>query len=112
MMRRGDVVIIAQKGLYEGKPRPSVVIQKDEMLVDHPSILVCLVTSTVQGGPEAFYKINVEPSSINGLSKSSTVRVDKIATVRRTNIATVVGTLDEKTLGRLNIALALFQGLT
>lgn len=111
-MRRGDVVIIAQKGLYEGKPRPAIIIQKDEMLVDHPSILVCLVTSIDQEERGVFYRINVEPSSANGLNKSSTIRVDKIATIRRTNISNVVGKIDEKTLGRLNVALALFQGLT
>lgn len=110
-MRRGDVVIIAQRGVYEGKPRPAVVIQNDEMLVDHPSILVCLVTSTDQEKGTAFYNVSVEPSSANGLEKSSSIRADKIVTIRRTNIAQVVGQIDEKTLGRLNTALALFQGL-
>ena len=45
MIHRGDVVIIAQKGVYEGKPRPAVVIQSEALLADHPSISVCLIWS-------------------------------------------------------------------
>jgi mRNA interferase MazF len=101
MMHRGDIVIIAQKGVYGGRPRPAVVVQHEELLADHPSILVCLLTATAEAMTGAFYRIPVEPSSANGLEAASIIHVDKIATVRMKNIGQVIGRLDEKTLGRL-----------
>ncbi len=111
MIHRGDVVIIAQKGVYEGKPRPAVVIQSEALLADHPSILVCLIFTTDEGAGDAFYRVPIAPSSKNGLNKQSLIHVDKIATIRRNNIGKVVGKLEEAAIGRLNIGLALFQGL-
>jgi mRNA interferase MazF len=111
-MHRGDVVIIAQKGVYEGKPRPAVVIQNEDLLADHPLILVCLVTSSGDVTSGAFYRIPVEPNSVNGIKTASIIQVDKIGTIRRENIGQVIGKLEEATLGRVNTALALFQGLT
>jgi mRNA interferase MazF len=111
-MHRGDVVIIAQKGAYEGKPRPAVVIQSEDLLADHPSILVCLLTTSGEVNSGAFYRIPVEPNSVNGLKAASIILVDKIATIRRENIGQLIGGLDTATIGRLNTALALFQGLT
>lgn len=111
MMRRGDVVIIAQKGVYEAKPRPAVVIQSEALLADHPSILVCLITTTDDAATGAFFRISVAPSSNNGLKTASIIQVDKVVTIRRANLGKVVGRLDEATMGRLNSALALFQGL-
>jgi mRNA interferase MazF len=110
-MQRGDVVIISQKGVYEGKPRPAVIIQNENLLADHPSILVCLLSSAGEAASGAFYRIAIEPNSLNGLTKTSIILVDKIAAVRRKNIGQVIGRLDEATLGRLNTALMLFQGL-
>jgi mRNA interferase MazF len=110
-MHRGDVVIIAQKGAYEGKPRPAIIIQNDDLLADHPSILVCLLTTSGGAKGEAFYRIPIEPNSVNGLKTASTILVDKIVTIRRENIGKVIGKLGEATLGHLNAALALFQGL-
>src|SRR5947209_10049373 len=111
MMYRGDVVIIAQKGVYEGKPRPAVVVQNQALLEDHPSILVCLISAGEQNLDDVFYRIAVQPSSRNGLKEASTILADKIATIRRKNIGGVIGRLEEAALGRLDSALALFQGL-
>ena len=110
-MHRGDIVIIAQKGAYEGKPRPAVIIQSENLLADHPSILVCLLTTTDEAATGAFYRIPVQPSSANGLNAPSLILVDKISTVRRENVGQVIGSLEAATIGRLNTALALFQGL-
>lgn len=111
-MRRGDIVIIAQKGVWEGKPRPAVIIQSESMLADHPSILVCLVTASEETASGAYYRIPVAPSPINGLKAPSLIQVDKISTIVRKNVRQVIGGLDPSTMGRLNAALALFQGLT
>jgi mRNA-degrading endonuclease toxin of MazEF toxin-antitoxin module len=103
-MQRGDVVVIAQKG--EGKPRPAIIIQNEELLADHPSILVCLLTASNDPMGEAFYRIPIEPDSVNGLRTPSLILVDKIATIRRENIGSIIGSLDETRLERLNTALA------
>lgn len=108
-MRRGDVVIFAQKGEYSGKPRPGVVIQSDALLADHPSILVCILST--RAAANAFYRIQVHPAEGNGLESPCTLQADKILTVRREKVTKTVGRIDEATLGRLNTALALIQGL-
>lgn len=109
-MRRGDVVIARQRGAYEGKPRPAVVIQADALLADHPSVLVCLITGA-GSEPRAFYRIQVPPTAANGLTTPSTIMVDKIAAIRRENLGETVGRIEEATLRLLDDALALFQGL-
>lgn len=96
-MRRGDVVIVAQRGIYSGKPRPAVVIQAIG-LNDHPSILVCLVTATDEAGPAPFC-VPVAPTVENGLRQPSLIQADRIETIRRDNIAGIVGCLDGGTLG-------------
>lgn len=111
-MQRGDVVVIAQKGVFSGKPRPAVIIQADALLAHHPSILVCIITSDPQPASGAYFRIAVTPTEANGLKTASTVVADQIIAVRRQNIGNVIGQLDEATIGRLNTALALFQGLT
>ena len=110
-MRRGDIVIIAQKGVFSGKPRPAVVIQADALLAEHSTILVCLVTSQPQLASGIFYRIPVAPTEANGLKSASTIIADHIVAVRRQNIGSIIGHLDEASIGRLNTALAVIQGL-
>lgn len=110
-MRRGSIVIIAQRGVYEGKPRPAVIIQA-EALLDHPSVLVCLIGDGGSDGSRPFYRVPLEPSPANGLRKASVIMVDKIVTIRKDRLRQEIGQLDVATLGHLNGALALFQGLT
>ncbi len=97
--------------MWEGKPRPAVVIQSEALLAEHPSILVCLIATIDEGASEGFYRVPVAPSTKNGLTNLSVIHVDKIAAIRRKNIGKIVGKLDEALIGRLNTALALFQGL-
>ena len=105
----GDVVIVAQRGIYAGKPRPAVVVQAVG-LDDHPSVLVCLVTSADEAG-EAPFRVPVAPAAANGLERPSLIQADRIETIRRDNITRIVGRLDEAAMETLNTALALFQGL-
>lgn len=111
-MRRGDIVTIAQRGVYEGKPRPAVVIQADAFLEEHPSVLVCHVTAGGEDEAAAFFRIAVAPSALNGLNAPSIVLVDRISTIRRANIGDIIGHLEEATLARVDAALALFRGLS
>ncbi|MBI1942625.1 MAG: type II toxin-antitoxin system PemK/MazF family toxin [Betaproteobacteria bacterium] len=44
-MRRGDLVTVAVKGPYTGKPRPALVVQTSETLPYRDSVTVCLLTA-------------------------------------------------------------------
>ena len=109
MISRGDVVIVAVKGPYSGKPRPAVVVQSNQ-LGEHVSVLVCLVVGAEDAVTAAF-RLVIEPSDANGLSKPSLVQADRIVTVPRANIGQHIGRLDDADLGRLGAALASVLGL-
>jgi mRNA interferase MazF len=110
-VRRGEIVIVAQRGHYEGKPRPAIVIQSDAHLENHPSVLVCQLSTDPRAAIDAFFRVLIEPTETNGLTERSTIMVDRVVTIERRNIRESIGGLDQSTLNRLNIALALFQGL-
>jgi mRNA interferase MazF len=59
-LRRGDLVTVAAKGAYTGKPRPAVVIQAGETLPYRDSVTVCLLTSELIDGPLFRVRISVE----------------------------------------------------
>lgn len=105
-MKRGDLVTIALKGDY-GKPRPALVIQSD-FFNEHPSTTVLPVTSELRQAP--LFRIEVQPSPVNGLKKPSQVMVDKVQTVPAEKIGQVIGHLEDATMVTINRALALWLG--
>jgi|SRR5688572_17546430 mRNA interferase MazF len=106
-MRRGDMVTVAAPGDF-GKPRPALVIQAD-LFEEHPSVTLCLVTSTLRDAP--LFRITVDPSPENGLQRISQIQVDKIITVVRERIGKVIGRMDDATMLKLNRSLAVFVGI-
>ncbi|CAH1904965.1 putative endoribonuclease MazF [Candidatus Nitrotoga sp. HW29] len=106
-MRRGDLVTIALQGDL-GKPRPALVIQSDLFDV-HPSVTILPVTDELRDAP--LFRISVQPSASNGLSKHSQVMVDKPQSVAREKVGTVMGRLDDETMMAVNRALAIFIGV-
>ena len=107
-MKRGDVVLVVVPGDY-GKPRPAVVVQTDLVNDTHSNIVVCPITSHLQDAE--LFRLTLEPSSDNGLQKTSQIMVDKIVAVRRDKIREGIGNLDEKQMVRLESSLALWLGL-
>jgi mRNA interferase MazF len=107
-MKRGNVVLVVVPGDY-GKPRPAVVVQTDLVNDIHSSIVVCPVTSRIQDAE--LFRLTIEPSSNNGLQKTSQIMVDKIVAVRRDKIRDGIGILDEELMIRLNRSLAFWLGL-
>ncbi len=106
-MKRGDLVTVALQGDL-GKPRPALIIQSD--LFDlHPSVTILPVTSELRDVP--LFRIQVNPSEANGLSKTSQIMVDKPQSVAREKIGRVFGHLDDTTMVAVNRALAVFLGL-
>jgi mRNA interferase MazF len=106
-MRRGDLVTIALQGDY-GKPRPALIIQSD-LFDAHPSVTILPVTSELR--PTPLFRIALEPSAINQLSKPSQVMVDKAQTVAREKIGAAFGRLEDETMLAVTRALAVFIGI-
>ena len=106
-MRRGDLVTIALQGDL-GKPRPALVIQSD-LFDAHPSVTVLPVTGELRDAP--LFRIPLQPSESNGLSKPSQVMVDKPQSVAREKIGATFGRLGDETMMTVNRALAIFLGV-
>lgn len=107
-MRRGDVVAVAAAGDY-GKPRPAVVVQSDVFPEDHPSVIVCQMTSDLADAAD--FRVTIEPSAENGLNARSQIMADKPVTVRRIRVGRQIGRLAAGDMVRLNAVLALVMGL-
>ena len=85
-----------------------MVIQSD-LFAELPSVLVCLVTSTLRDTP--IFRITVEPSPANGLQRISQIQIDKVMAVARERIGKAIGRLDDATLLKINRSLAVFLGI-
>ena len=107
-MPRGDIVAVAAPGDY-GKPRPAVIIQSDAFPDNHPSIIVCQMTSRLVDAAD--FRITIEPSRNNGLQTRSQVMADKPVTIRRERMGQHIGRLAEVDMARLDAALAFVLGL-
>jgi len=107
-VKRGDIVIIAAKGEYTGKPRPALVVQSD-LFAETASVTLCLMTTDLIDAP--LIRIDVDPSDQNGLRVKSQIMVDKILTVHRDRIAKTVGAMDDATILRVDRSLVVFLGI-
>ena len=106
-LRRGDVVLAAASGDY-GKIRPAVVVQSDALLVQHPSVVLCPMSSDLRG---LDLRIRIEPDLQNGLHLPSEVMVDKITVVPSTRVRPAVGRLSAADMAGVDRALTLLLGL-
>ncbi len=108
-MRRGDVVLVADRGAGDdtSKPRPAVVVQSD--LFDGTlSLVVCPLTSVPQDA--ALLRLPLAPSESLGLRAPSWVMVDKLTCIRRDRVGGVIGRLSDDETMALNRSLAVFLG--
>lgn len=109
-LRRGDLVTVAAKGPYTGKPRPALVIQASETLPHRDSVTVCLLTADLIDAP--IFRVRIEPAPANGLNRTSDVMVDKVLTVPRQVVsARPFGRLGAADLDRVDAALRFWLGL-
>ena len=88
-MTRGDIVVVATKGAYTGKPRPALVVQDDLFNDTHASVTVCLVTSALVDAP--LFRVMLPATSRTGLDQPSQVMIDKIVSVPRESIDKAIG---------------------
>jgi mRNA interferase MazF len=109
-LRRGDLVTVAAKGPYTGKPRPALVIQATETLPYRDSITVCLLTADVIEA--SLFRVRIDPTPANGLKQSSDVMADKVLTVPSSVVSPKpFGRLGAADLERVDAALRFWLGL-
>jgi len=108
--RRGDLVTVAAKGPYTGKPRPALVIQASETLAYRDSITICLLTADLIEA--SLFRVRIEANAANGLNQSSDVMADKVLTVPRSVLSNKpFGRLSASDLERVDTALRFWLGL-
>lgn len=107
-MKRGDVVLIVVSGEL-GRPRPGIIVQADEFIDDHTTILVCPITSDIQH--RLSLRPIIETGSQNGLRLRSQIMTDKMVALRRDRIRQVIGRIDRETLEQIERALLVLLGL-
>lgn len=102
-MKRGDVVIVSERGQLTGKPRPAVVVQSDTATPLASRVTVALITSSDLDLP--LVRVLVHPDERNGLAKSSRIMADRLMTVRKTSIDRVIGSLDDRSMQSVDVAM-------
>jgi mRNA interferase MazF len=100
---RGDIVVVAARGAYSGKPRPALVVQSDLFNATHASLTVCPITSDCIDAP--LFRVSVPPGTRTGLRAPSQVMVDKVLSVPRAAIAKCIGRCESGELGTVDDAL-------
>jgi mRNA interferase MazF len=104
-VRRGDIVVIR---LQRDKARPAVVVRSD-LLSELSYATVLPITSELRVGISM--RIDLLPSSENGLRAASQVMTDWPQTVRVVDMGGVVGRLDAATMRAITRQIAVVLGI-
>jgi mRNA interferase MazF len=107
-LARGDVVVCVFPRDY-GKPRPALVVQSDLFNAEHASVTLCPITSSLRAAP--LFRLDMAPTTINGLKKRSQIAVDKLASVKSERIQRVIGHLTADNMRKVDSALRLWLAL-
>ncbi|MGH8133941.1 MAG: type II toxin-antitoxin system PemK/MazF family toxin [Steroidobacteraceae bacterium] len=107
-LRRGDVVTVAVPGDY-GKPRPALVVQADLFNTTHNSVTLLPLTSTLVDAP--LFRMTIDPSRRNGLTRVSQIMVDKIISVPREKVGAAIGRLEDDVMLRVGRAMAVWLAI-
>ena len=91
------------------KPRPAVVLQADEFIEGHRTVLVCPFSTYLADA--ALFRPLVQPDDQNGLELPSEIMVDKTTPAKKTEIGKIIGRLSEADMARLETALVNITGL-
>ena len=111
---RGTIVMVdlpLGNGSVQGGTRPAVVISNDKGNKFSPVLIVIPLTSRLDKKYMPTHH-TIEPSMINGLSKTSIALAEQIITVGKDMVRNIVGTLEEMDINFINrkvmTSLALF----
>ena len=72
-------------------------------------MVVCQLTSDLVNAAD--FRVTIEPTSQNGLRRTSQVMADKLVTIRRERVGQTIGRLGSQDMARLGIALAFMFGI-
>lgn len=106
VLKRGDLVSAVLPGDF-GKPRPAVIVQTDRV-IQMDSVLVAPLTSDLSAPFE--FRLRLQPTPANGLTKTSDVMADKLTAVARSKCRNPIGRLDDEEMERLSGLLAVLLG--
>lgn len=106
-MKRGDVVT-AVLHREQGKPRPAIVVQADELTYSS-TVLLCPLTSDLAF--QAPHRPELAPSPENGLRTLSLVMADKLQTTLRTRCGGIIGELSESEMSSVEASMAFALGM-
>jgi len=90
-----------------GKPRPVLILQSDRLRY-HPNVVICPLSGSLR---DFDFRVVIEPTPDNGLSKLSQVMVDRIIGVPRTRLRVRIGRLEDWQLSAVQDALLLITGI-
>ncbi|MFW5656121.1 MAG: type II toxin-antitoxin system PemK/MazF family toxin [Bacteroidota bacterium] len=96
-MNKGDIVLIPFpfSDLTDNKNRPAII------LIDSvDDVTICFITTQLKW--QSDFDIILQPTKLNGLKKTSLIKLNKIATVDKELIIGLLGQLDDKYLEQLD----------
>lgn len=102
-MKRGDIVIAAERSRVGGKPRPWLIVQSDAFNEAHPSITMCMISASEPD--HGLFRLAIMPTEQNGLLEPSTVLIDVMLSVARRSIHQRIGVADTATMVSVDAAL-------
>ena len=106
-MKRGDLVTVAAPGDY-GKPRPAVIVQTNAA---RGQCFRRYLPNDLRDCRGPGFPHHSRTYQKNGLRACSQIMADKPVTIRRERVGHRIGSLDERDVSRLNVALAFVMGL-
>lgn len=107
-MKRGDVILMVVPSEL-GRPRPGVIVQADELGDTTTTVLVCPLSSDLEGARGT--RPVIEPTEETGLRVKSQVMTDKLLALRRDRVRHVIGRLDPAAQEALDRAMLIVLGL-
>ncbi|MDO4596650.1 MAG: type II toxin-antitoxin system PemK/MazF family toxin [Coriobacteriaceae bacterium] len=106
---KGDVWLAqSDEDRYLKKLRPVVVIQ-DERSDVFESIVVVLGTTFEDC--KSPVRVKIEPSSENGLQRTSLIMVDKISSIHKSHLQYCLGRLSDTDIRRIDLAVLALLGI-
>jgi mRNA interferase MazF len=108
ILRGGAMVTGAFPGDLK-KPRPAVIMQADEFIEGHRTVLACPFSTFLADAP--LFRPTFDPNEETGLEHRSQAMVDKITPLRKDAIGRIIGAMSVEDMQRIEIALIIITGL-
>ena len=89
-------------GSEQGGTRPVLVIQNDKGNQHSPTVIISAITNK----KKRHLPTHIQLSECTGLAPSSTTLLEQIRTIDKRRLESFVGTLDARTIKKIDLALA------